>query len=97
MVNIGFADRGVDAEFAAILQAESDGTTHDQIVDGFNRRGSQLVKSVIESFVFLGHWRTVEASEASTAVSVGAPLAQFAIVAVLNPADDIGAEGLLGC
>ena len=97
MVNIGFADRGVDTEFAAILQAESDATTHDQIVDGFNRRGSQLVKSLIESFVFLGHWSAVEASEASKSVSVGDLVAQFAIAQVLNPPEDIGAEGLLGC
>ena len=65
MVDVGFADCGVDAEFAAILQAELDGTTHDQVVGGFNRRRSQLVKSVIESFVLLGHWRAVEASEAA--------------------------------
>src|SRR5437867_662110 len=97
MVDVGFADRGVDAEFFAVLQSEIDCRPHYQVVDGLYCLGPDSVKGSAEGIVLFGHRPAVEPSEATQRKGVGDPVAELAIVPVFNPPENKGAEGLLGC
>ena len=43
MVDVGFADRGVDAEFLAVLQSEIERCPHYQVVDGLQCLGPKPI------------------------------------------------------
>ena len=72
MVDVGFGNRRIDAQSLAVLQSEIDRSFYDQIIDGLKCRGSQFVKSPIESVVLRGAL-TVETRELTQCVAVGNP------------------------
>ena len=97
MVDVGFTDGGVDAEFLAVLQSELDRRSHYQVVDGLQCLGPEPVKSPTEGIVLLGHRLAPKPGELTQRIAVGDALAEFAVIPVLNPPENKGAEGLLGC
>ena len=64
MMNIGFYDRGIDAELLAVFQVEFHGCLHYELVDGCQRGRGEPVEGAVESVV-LGNGVTVELRKAA--------------------------------
>jgi len=93
IMDVGLANRRIHAQFLAVLDSQLHGRLDDQIIDGLKGGGLKLDKSPIESVVHRDAL-AVETSELAQGVPVGNPLAQFAIIPVLNPHQDQGAQHL---
>ncbi len=94
-MNIGFHDRGVDAEFLAVFQTELHGRLDHSLVDGFQRGRREPVEGPVEGVV-LGDQVAVKLGKAAQRVAVVDALAQFAIVPVLDAHESPRAQGLRG-
>jgi hypothetical protein len=96
MVDVGFDNRRIDAQFLAVLHSQLDGSFDDQIVDGLKSGRPKLDKSPMES-VMHRDALAVKTSELAQGVPVGNPLAQFPIVTVFNPHENQRAHHLRRC
>ena len=85
MMNVGLHHRGVDPQLRAVLQSELDRRLNHQVVDRFQRLRRQPDEAALERIV-LRHRRAVEVGELAQRQSIGDPLAQLAIVPVLDAA-----------
>ena len=94
MMNVGLHHRGVDTQLLAVLQSELDRRLHHQIIDRLERLGRQPIEAAVERIVSR-HWQTIEVRELAQCASVGNPLAQFAIVPVLDAHQNQRAQDLL--
>src|SRR5450759_732217 len=94
-MNVSFHYRGVDAEFLAVFQTELDGRLDHGLVDGLERGRGEPVESPVESVV-LGDQVAVKLRKAAQRVAIVDPLAQFAIVPVLDAHESQRAQGLRG-
>src|SRR5664280_3457524 len=94
-MNVGFHYRGVDAKFLAVFQAELDGSLNHGLVDGFQRGRRESVEGPVEGVVF-GDKVAVKLRKAAQRVAIVDPLAQCAIVPVLDAHESQGAQGLRG-
>jgi len=83
MMNVGLDHRGVDPQLGAVLQAKRHRRLNHQIIDGFERCRRQPVEAAVEG-VMLGHRIAVEIGELTQRQAVGDPLAQLAIIPVLE-------------
>ena len=95
VMDIGFHHRGIDPEFFTILDSEVDGRLHHGAVDGLQGLGSQAEEGAVEGVVF-GNGVAVKVREVAQGVSIVNAFAQLAIIPVLHPHEDQGAEGLRG-
>ena len=93
-MNVGLYNCRVDAKFLAIFQARIHGRLHHQLIDGLQRLGSQPMKGAVKRIV-LGHRLAVKIRELTQGVAVGDPLAQFAVIPILDAHEDEGAQNLL--
>jgi hypothetical protein len=93
MMDVGLHHRGVDPQLRTILQSELDRRPNHQVVDGFERLRCQSDEAALKRVV-LGHRRAVEVGELTQRQSVGDPLAQLAIVPVLEPHQNQRAQDL---
>ena len=94
MMNVGLHHRGVDTQLLAVLQSELDRRLHHQIIDRLERLGRQPIEAAVERVVSR-HRQTIEVGELAQCASVGNPLAQFAIVPVLDAHQNQRAQHLL--
>src|SRR6266851_1615301 len=83
MMNVGLHHRGVDAQLLAVLQSEVDRRLHHQIIDRLERLGREPGEAAMERIVSR-HRQTIEVRELAQCASIGNPLAQFAILPVLD-------------
>lgn len=93
MMDIGFGNRRIDAQFLAVLQSQIDGSFKDPVIDGLHSFGVKFIKGPIESVV-LGYALAIKTTESAQRLSIGNPLAQFPIVTVLNPHENQGTHHL---
>jgi len=96
MMNIGFGDRRIDAQFLAVFHSELDGSFEDHVIDGLQGLRPKFIKSPIESVMF-GYAPAIKTTESAQRVSISNPLAQVPIVTVLNPHENQGAHHLRRC
>src|SRR6266481_3316792 len=94
MMNVGLHHRGVDTQLLAVLQFEVDRRLHHQIIDRLERCGRQPGEAAVECIVSR-HRQTIEVRELAQCASIGNPLAQFAIVPVLDAHKNQRAQDLL--
>src|SRR5216683_1993830 len=94
MMNVGLHHRGVDAQLSAVLQPEVDRRLHHQIIDRLERLGREPIEPAMERIVSR-HRQTIEVCELAQCASIGNPLAQFAIVPVLDAHENQRAQDLL--
>ena len=94
-MNIGFHDRGIDAEFLAVFQTELDGRLDHGLVDGFQRGRCESVEGPVEGVV-LGDKVAVKLRKSAQCVAIVDALAQFALVPVLDAHESQRAQGLRG-
>lgn len=85
MMNVSLHHRGVDAQPLAVLQSEVDRRLHHQLIDRLERLGRQPIEAAVECIVSW-HRQTIEVGELAQRASVGNPLAQFAVIPVLDAA-----------
>src|ERR1039458_9597761 len=94
-MNVGLHYRGVDAEFLAVFQTELDDRLDHGLVDGLQRGRGEAVEGPVEGVV-LGDKVAVKLRKAAQRVAIVDPLAQFAIVPVLDAHESQRAQGLRG-
>ena len=83
MMNVALHHRGIDTQLLAVLQSEVDRRLHHQIIDRLERLGRQPSEAAVERIVSR-HRQTIEVCELAQGAPIGDPLAQFAIVPVLD-------------
>src|ERR1700682_2393262 len=94
MMNVGLDHCGVDTQLLAVLQFEGDRRLHHQIIDCLERLGREPGEAAVECIVSR-HRQTIEIRELAQCASIGNPLAQFAIVPVLDAHENQRAQDLL--
>src|SRR6266851_1803308 len=94
LMNVGLHHRGVDAQLLAVLQSEVDRRLHHQIIDRLERLGREPSEAAVERIVSR-HRQTIEVGELAQGASIGNPLAQFAIIPVLDAHENQRAQDLL--
>src|SRR6202011_5777928 len=81
-------------QLLAVLQFEGDRRLHHQIIDCLERLGREPGEAAVECIVSR-HRQTIEIRELAQCASIGNPLAQFAIVPVLDAHENQRAQDLL--
>src|ERR1700674_1997092 len=94
MMNVGLHHRGVDAQLLTVFQSEPDRRLHHQIIDRLERPGCEPSEAAGEC-IMSRHRQTIEVGELAQGASIGNPLAQFAIVPVLDAHENQRAQDLL--
>src|SRR5260221_2152319 len=94
MMNVGLHHRGVDAQLLAVLQSEVERRLRHRIIDRLERLGREPIEAAMERIVSR-HRQTIEVRELAQCASIGNPLAQFAIVPVLDAHENQRAQDLL--
>jgi hypothetical protein len=84
VVNIGFDNGRVNAQFLAVLQAQVDSGFDYGIVDSLKCCRSKPVKSSIESIMF-GNTIAIKTRESPQCIPVRDPFTQFSVIPVLDP------------
>src|SRR6516164_2965479 len=94
MMDVGLHHCCIDTQLLAVLQSEVDGRLHHQFIDRPKRLGRQPIEAAVER-VMSRHRHTIEVRELAQCVSIGNPLAQFAIVPILDAHQNQRAQDLL--
>src|ERR1700746_1900278 len=95
MMNIGLNDSGVDAKFVGILQPQIAPRLYHQLIDRLQCLWGESIESAIEGMVF-GYRFAEKVGEATQGIAIVDAFAQFAIVPVLDPHKNEGAQDLGG-
>jgi hypothetical protein len=93
-MDVGLYDGVVNTQPVAILQPKCNRRLHQQLVDRHERLRRQPHERPLERIV-LGHRLAVELCESAQRVAVGDPLAQLAIIPVLDAHQNQRAQHLL--
>lgn len=94
MMDVSLRHRGVDAQPLAVLQSEVDRRLHRQLIDRLERLGRESIGAAVERIVSW-HRQTIEVRKLAQRASVGNPLAQFAVIPVLDAHENQPAQDLL--
>ena len=93
MMNVGLHHCGVDPQLRTVLQSKLDRRSNHHVVNRFQRLRCQSDEATLKRIVFR-HRCAVEVGELTQRQSVGDPLAQLAIVPVLEPHQNQRAQEL---
>ena len=94
-MDIGFHDRGIDAELLAVFQVEFHGCLHDELVDGRERGRGDPVEGAVEGIV-LGNGVAIEKRKGAQGEAIVDALAQVAVIPILDAHENQRAQGLRG-
>ena len=83
-MDIGFYNRGINAELLAVLQAEFHGRLDYELVDGRQWGRSDAIESAIEGIV-QGDGLAIELPKGTPRKAIIDALAQIAVVPILDP------------
>lgn len=95
VMNVGFHDGGVNAQFFAVLQTELDGHLNHGLVDSFQGGWCESIEGPVEGVV-LGDKLAAKLRKSAQRVAIVDALAQFAIVPVFDAHERQRAQGLRG-
>src|SRR5271165_3984251 len=94
MMNVRLHHRGVNPQLLPILQPTIDRRLHHQLIDCLERLGRQSIEAAVERIVSRDRL-TMEVRELAQRIPIRNPLAQFALVPVLDAHEHQRAQNLL--